>query len=377
MNFPYLARIYEELDEEYQEKWRKYGRRNIALSTTAPVGSKSCETQTTSGFEAAFLLAYTRRRKVSPHHDKIDFVDELGDCWEEYPVYHHGLKRWMDVTGETNITKSPYHGATSNDLDWVKSVDMQAAAQKWVCHAISRTVNLPSDVSKGVVSAVYMRAWEKGCKGITVYRDGSRSGVLISKDDEGVQNELAEGFVQHDALKRPQDVPCEIHRASVKGEQYVIIIGVVDGKPYEIFGGKSDQLELPKKCTSGILRKHSFKTVRSKYDLLSNDESLLVKDIVAEFDNDAYATYTRLVSLSLRHGAKVSYVVEQLMKDPDPSFISFAKVVSRVLKKYIQDGTEASSVRFEECPQPGAGGCNIVYQEGCLTCLQCGFAKCG
>ena len=215
---------------------REHGRRNIALTTTAPCGSVSTLTQTTSGIEPAFMLHYTRRKKINPNDPdaQVDFVDDLGDKWQEFDVYHHNFKKWMDTTGRDKIEDSPYAGSTANEIVWESAVDIQAAAQLWVCHAISKTINLPSDVSIDDVKKVYWRGWKQGLKGVTVYRDGSRSGVLVS-DDSAAKNQ--DGFYETPAPKRPDTLSCEIHHASIKGEKWTIVMGLMDGKPYEIFGG--------------------------------------------------------------------------------------------------------------------------------------------
>ncbi len=375
----HLERIYEALPENIQFMKDEFGRRNIALTTTAPVGSVSCLTQTTSGIEPAYLLSYTRRKKIieSDSSIKADFVDDLGDRWQEFTVYHHGVKLWMEVTGKTEINEDcPYWGATSPEIDWVQSVKIQAAAQKWVCHGISKTCNLPSDVSKEVVDNVYMEAWKSGCKGFTVYRDGSRSGVLVSTDkkDEETSREKME-FKPRSAPKRPQELECEIHHATIKGEKWTILVGLVNGMPYEVLGGLAELVEIPNKYDTGIIHKRYRKTKNSIYDLTfgENGDEVTIKDVVRVFDNPNYAGFTRMISLALRHGAPIHYVVEQLQKDRDADLFSFAKVISRVLKRFIKDGAEPGGGK--ECPACGED--SLTYQEGCVTCLSCGYGKCG
>lgn len=351
----------------------KYGRRNIALTTTAPTGSVSIMTQTTSGIEPVFLTHYKRRRKINPEDkvSKVDFVDQTGDSWQEYTVYHHGVKRWMEVTGETDISKSPYAGATANDIDWEASVDLQAAAQKWICHAISKTCNIPNNAPKELVDKIYMRAWEKGCKGFTVYRDGCRSGVLVAesapkKDNQGRPTQITPVH----APKRPHILDCEIHQATVKGSKWTVFVGMLEDKPYELFAGASDKLSLPAKCKVGKIAKIK----QGQYDLhvdIGDDEPLIIKDVVNVFNNPESAWATRMISMSLRHGVEVDFVVEQLNKDG--GIADANKVLARILKKYIPDGTKVkSSAKCLSC-----GSSNLVYAEGCLTCLDCGSSKCG
>lgn len=351
-------------------QYKEYGIRNISMTTTAPAGSVSILTQTTSGIEPAFLLSYKRRRKVANEDERVDFVDDLGDRWQEYTVYHPKYKIWLDMKEHPETVSNPYEDATANDIDWEKSVDIQAAAQKWVSHAISKTCNLPSSASKGLVSKVYMQAWEKGCKGFTVYRDGSRSGVLVSNEEE----EDGNSFLQHDAPKRPEELECEVFHTSVKGERYTVFVGLYEGKPYEVMGGLSEFIEIPTDIEKGRMMKLPRKSRANRYDFHFNGDGV-IKDVGHVFNNSAYESVTRLISLSLRHGAKVSFIVEQLMKDPDNDFRSFYRIVSRVLKKYIEDGTEAASTSVEGCETPDM--CQLVYQEGCITCKQCGLAKCG
>jgi ribonucleoside-diphosphate reductase alpha chain len=375
----FLERIWKEAPDVY-EMSKKYGRRNIALTTTAPAGSVSVLTQTTSGIEPAFMLHYTRRKKLTENdiEGRVDFVDDSGDRWQEYSVYHHGFKKWMDtievaegetMSNEKLVEMSPYNGATANEIDWVQKVKMQAAAQKWVCHAISNTTNLPNDITVDTVKDVYMTGWELGCKGVTVYRDGSRAGVLVSsKDGEDVK------FKTHSAPPRPETLACDIHHATIKGEAWTILVGLMDGRPYEVMGGLQKYIEIPKKYRAGTIIKHPYKSKNSRYDLVigKNGDSLVIKDLVDVFDNPNHAGFTRTISLALRHGAQINYVVEQLQKDREMDMFSFSKVIARVLKNYIKDGTRASA---SVCANCGAEG-SLVYQEGCVTCTACGSSKC-
>ena len=376
---PFLQRIISSLLPKRQEDYKKYGRRNIANTTTAPAGSVSCLTQTTSGIEPAFMLYYKRRKKVQ-NDEEVTFVDDLGDKWTEYLVYHHKFKEWMEFNAECEwqtddnpenaVSHSPYADATANEINWVAKVELQAAAQKWVCHAISNTTNLPADIDVETVKNVYMKGWETGCKGITVYRDGSRSGVLVSADEKKETK-----FEQRQAPKRPEVLECDIFHTSVKGERWVVMVGLLEGKPYEVLGGEANQIEIPRKYNKGILSKRGFKTTNSKYDLTvgKEDDELSIKDVVSVFDNPNHAGYTRVISTSLRHGVPAQFLVEQMQKDKNADLFSFSKVISRCLKTYIQDGTK-SSVKI--CQNCGAED-SIVYQEGCEMCKSCGSSKCG
>jgi ribonucleoside-diphosphate reductase alpha chain len=379
----FVNQVLSELPEEYVEKYQKFGRRNIAITTTAPTGSVSVLTQTTSGIEPAFKTHYKRRRKINPSDArdkglKVDYVDNLGDSWSEYYVFHHWFKRYLDINHPDDVDPkyfefSPYYGATANDVDWMASVDIQAVAQKWVCHSLSKTCNLPNNATVDLVSKVYMKAWETGCKGFTIYRDGSRDGVLISADEK--PNET-NGVVQRNAPKRPQELPCEIHQVNIKGEKWTILVGLMNEIPYEILGGSSSMIELPKKYSEGKIVKRTYKTKTSTYDLVlgENEDQIVVKDLVNVFDNPNYSAFTRTISLALRHGAPIQYIVEQLQKDKDADMFSFARVVARTLKSYIKDGTSAK-ISIEGCENPGA--CDVKYIEGCATCATCGLGYCG
>jgi ribonucleoside-diphosphate reductase alpha chain len=380
---PFLKRIMDE-SPELAGQWELYGRRNIALTTTAPAGSVSVLTQTTSGIEPAYKLSYKRRKKitstdVSTH---VDFVDDLGDKWHEYQVYHHGFKQWMEETGkaEEEVESSPYWKATSADIDWSASVMLQAAAQKWVCHAISKTCNLPSTATKELVADVYMSAWESGCKGFTVYREGSRAGVLIAdeEDKKEVVDEQPTKIVENHAPKRPKSLPCDIHRINVKGsdgpESYLVLVGKLVGLPYEIFCGLSSHVEVPRKSKSGTMIKNGKKDGVATYNLqipFGDDDVLLFKDVVSLFENPLHGAMTRSLSLALRHGIPSQYIVEQLQKDKNSDMQSFSRAIARVLKTYIPDGTKSTSEK--KCPD--CGETNLIYQEGCLRC-PCGFSKC-
>ena len=381
---PFISRVIGELLPYRREEYQRYGRRNIANTTTAPAGSVSVLTQTTSGIEPAFMLHYTRRKKINPNDvtASVDFIDDSGDKWTEFDVYHHRFRSWMEtMAGEERSTMSnqdlvelsPYAGATANEINWVAKVKMQAAAQRWVCHAISNTTNLPADVDVETVKNVYMTGWELGCKGVTVYRDGCRSGVLVSSSNETSQDDKY--FSDNRAPKRPEVLDCEIHHANIKGEAWTILVGLMDGKPYEVIGGRSEYIEIPKRHKFGKIRRRPRKSVASKYDLIvgENGDEFIVKDIITVFDNPNHSSFTRTISLALRHGAPIQYVVEQLQKDKDADLFSFSKVIARCLKKHIKDGTVGGD---KDCPECGAED-SLIYQEGCIACKSCGTSKCG
>lgn len=368
---PYLSRVYDALDSYSQDQWRRTGRRNIACLTTAPVGSISCMTQTTSGIEPAFLLSYTRRRKLTDADQglSVDMVDAQGDKWHEYTVYHHAFAQWMSVTGKSDVKDSPYWGGTANDIDWVKAVEIQSVAQKWIDHAISKTINLPATVTEDLVSDVYLAGWKGGCKGLTVYRDGCRTGVLVATEAAPVEDEPKFGV--HQAPKRPKELPCQIFQERIDGQPWVILVGMLDNRPFEIFGGHAQQMILSKDHTHGVIRKRAGSP--AKYDLTC-DDNLSVRDIAETFANPNHSALTRMLSLSLRHGTPIQFVVEQLQRDRAATLSSFSRVIARVLKRYIKDGTQVSGSK--KCPSCEAVD-SLKYQEGCVSCTVCGFSKCG
>jgi len=369
----FLQEIISQIGLDFEEKWKTFGRRNISLTTTAPTGSVSCLTQTTSGIEPAYLLSYKRRRKLVSNSDAgvvPDFVDASGDKWQEYTVYHHNFKKWMDVTGKSAIEDSPYHNATSNDVDWLKSVEIQAAAQKWIDHSISKTCNLPNNATKELVSQVYMTAWKSGCKGFTVYRDGCRTGVLVqeTKKDEKKKDE-------NSVIKRPKELPCEIHRVNIRGESWLVLVGLKDGNPYEIFCGVAENIEVPKKSKIGLIIKNGKKDGVATYNLkvpVGNDDEVVFKDIVNLFANPTHSAFTRTLSLTLRHQIPINFIVEQLQKGKNEDMFSFSRVLARVLKTYIPDGTKSTGDK--SCKDCGSD--SLIYMEGCVTCQSCGSSKC-
>jgi ribonucleoside-diphosphate reductase alpha chain len=374
----YLKKVITACNGHYNDMWKQTGRRNIALTTTAPVGSVSCLTRTTSGIEPAFLLSYKRRRKITQGDltSRVDFVDPMGDKWQEYTVYHHWFKKWMDITGKTDPQESPYWGGTANDIDWEKSVDIQAAAQLWIDHSISKTCNLPNSATKETVNNVYLKAWKTGCKGFTVYRDGCRTGVLVANDEPKKETKKPEdGRI---TPKRPKSLQCDIHRANVRNgentESWLVLVGLNEGKPYEVFCGIPENIEIPKRYKSGNLVKNGKRDGVATYNLLvpvGDDENLVFKDVVTLFDNPTQGAFSRTVSLALRHEVPLHYIVEQIQKDKNSDMFSFSKVIARVLKGYIKDGTKSTEKGCPEC-----GNAELVYQEGCLSCKSCGFSKC-
>ncbi len=372
---PFIQRIKNE-DKQLYNDMCKYGRRNIALLTIAPTGSVSILTQTTSGIEPAFLISYTRRRKINPGDNdggRVDFVDKVGDSWMSYNVFHHKFKDYLEANGyniaevekmspeEINeiIKKSPYNKATANDVDWVKKVEMQGLVQKHVDHSISVTVNLPKTVSEELVAQVYEKGWEVGCKGITVYRDGSRSGVLIS-NDEKKENKI----IKTNAPKRPKTLNCEIFNATANGQQWIVIVGLLESEPYEVFAFKPKSIHIPSRIKNGTLTKIK----RGRYDL--DCDGFVIENLSAHFDIDEHEVITRLTSANLRHGMDIKYIVDQLNKS-EGTIVSFSKAIARTLKKYLPEESEHN----EECTSCGEK--SLVFQEGCLTCKNCGMAKCG
>jgi ribonucleoside-diphosphate reductase alpha chain len=355
------------LPERLQKKLAESGRRNISILTNAPTGSVSIMSQTSSGLEPVFRNSYTRRRKLSHNeqHVEADFVDDMGDRWAEYVVHHHNVQEYLSLTGKTEV---PPFFVESDNIDWTRRVAVQSVIQASIDHSISSTINLPKGTSPSLVGELYMQGWRMGLKGITVYVDGSRSGVLISDKEEQTD------FPQHKAPKRPIELPCNIHHTTIKGEKWVVMVGLLEGKPYEVMGGLANLIEIPKGKAEGFLIKNPRKSMNSVYDLRvgTNGDTIIIKDLVKAFDNPNQSGFTRMISLGLRHGANIQYVVEQLQKDRDSDMFSFAKCVSRVLKSYIPDGQCATEKTCTECGHDG-----LIYVEGCVTCTVCGYAKCG
>lgn len=376
----WLNGIIDILDSEYQEMYKQTGRRNIACNTTAPTGTTSMTALlgvfnsvkyfgTTSGIEPLFLIGYDRRTKImSDSQETPDFIDDLGVKWKSYTVYHTGVNLYNAIK-ETNafaFINNPYVGSTSADINWVDSVKLQGQAQKWVDHSISKTVNLPSDATEELIAEVYMTAYESGCKGITVYRDGCRSGVLISNDPKDTPEVLPETH----APKRPKKVKAEIHFSHLDKAKWLMIVGLYGNKPYELFGGIiPDDLNISKNIKEGYL----VKVKSGHYDLLDTEDNVLIKDITNTLPNTAYNFHTRFISATLRHGFSVQNLIDLLnhLSDKELGLFTFNKVAIRILKKFIPNGTKAKT--NSGCPE--CGSTTLIYQEGCISC-SCGFSKC-
>lgn len=388
-NNPFILRL-KEADEKLYYDMLEYGRRNIALLTIAPTGTTSLMTQTTSGIEPVFLPVYKRRRKVNPNdkNARVDFVDELGDSWEEYVVFHHRFKQWMKVNGidtdknysqeELNkiVKKSPYYKATSNDVDWLSKVRMQGGVQKWVDHSISVTINLPNDVSEELVGKIYLEAWQAGCKGVTVYRDGSRSGVLISNEEKKEEN--------NDTLttfptKRPETLEADVVRFQNSKDKWIAFIGLIDGKPYEIFTGFADDedgIMIPRWVNEGVIIKNRNQDGTSRYDFQYKNTrgyKTTIEGLSHKF-NPEFWNYAKLISSTLRHGMPIEKAVELInsLQLDNENINTWKNGVARALKRYVADGTEARKQKCENC-----NSTSLIYQEGCLTCKDCGSSKCG
>lgn len=392
-NNPYILRL-KEADPELYEEMAKYGRRNIACLTIAPTGTTSIMTQTTSGIEPVFMPYYTRRRKVNPNDKnvRIDFVDENGDSWEEYSVFHHKFVTWMEATGHSTtkhytheelaelVAQSPYYKATANDVDWLKKVQMQGRIQKWVDHSISVTINLPSDASEELVGQLYEEAWRSGCKGVTVYRDGSRSGVLITNTEKKEEEGKKVCFpYDEDRLIRPKELKCDVVRFQNNRDKWIAFVGIKDGRPYEIFTGLADDEEgilLPKTVTEGRIIKVKDEDGNKRYDFQFTNKrgfKTTVEGLSHKFDKE-YWNYAKLISGVLRYGMPIDQVIKLVsgLQLDNESINTWKVGVERALKKYIPDGTQVSE---QACPSCGER--TLVYQEGCLTCKTCGHSKCG
>ncbi len=387
-NNPFISRI-REAAPEVVEEMKKYGRRNIALLTIAPTGSVSICAQTSSGIEPVFMVAYKRRRKVNPNDKNVDisFVDDIGDSWEEYNVFHPKFMEWLRIKGynekevknypdkdlDALIQKSPYHKATSNDINWVNKVKMQGKIQKWVDHSISVTVNLPSDATKELVSEVYKTAWESGCKGMTIYRDGSRSGVLVSNTEKERKNNT---FCETQAPVRPKKLEADVIRFQNDYEKWIAVVGLLDGKPYEVFTGKADDFYLPPWVERGAVIRNKKEGERARYDFQFLDKQgyKVTSEGLSRTFNKTFWNYAKLISGILRHGMPLYQAVELIsnLNFDTESINTWKNGVVRSLKKYIPDGTTASK---NKCPECGVDD-GLVYKEGCLTCKHCGFSKC-
>ena len=367
-----------ELPDVY-ERMMKFGRRNISISTVAPTGTLSMLAQTSSGIEPVFMTDYKRRRKLNEidTEEKVDFIDDMGDKWQEFTVYHHNLKEWINITGEKDTTKSPYYGATAPEINWEQRVKMQAVVQKYVTHSISSTINLPNDVSEAEVSDIYLESWKQGLKGITVYRDGSRSGVLVSSDDKGGKEEENNEFGVTHAPSRPKRLDAKVIRFQNNKEKWMAVVGLLNGKPYEIFTGKiEDVFVLPQSVEYGWVIKKKREDGSSQYDFQYEDTEgykVTFGGLSRSFDKEFW-NYAKLISGILRHGMPIQYVVDLIgkMNLYDQNINTWKSGVVRALKTFIPDGTKADDHTCSECETEG-----LIYSEGCLKCVNCGYSKCG
>ncbi len=386
-NNPYINRL-READPELYELMARHGRRNIACLTIAPTGTTSLMTRTTSGIEPVFLPVYKRRRKVNPNDAevRIDYVDETGDAFEEYIVYHPKFIEWMKVNGievkddytqeqlDELVARSPYAGATSNDIDWLEKVNMQGRIQKWVDHSISVTINLPADVSEELVNKLYVSAWKAGCKGCTVYRDGSRSGVLIAIEKKPEVTE-----VKPHVAKRPIELEADVVRFQNNKEKWIAFVGLIDGEPYEIFTGLADDddgIFCPKSVTHGKIIKAIDEKGNKRYDfqfINKRGYKTTIEGLSDKF-NPEYWNYAKLISGVLRYGMPIDQVLKLVggLELDSQSINTWKMGVERALKKYLPNGTKASGQRCPNC-----GNETLIYQEGCLICTTCGTSKCG
>ncbi|TVR81214.1 MAG: adenosylcobalamin-dependent ribonucleoside-diphosphate reductase [Saprospirales bacterium] len=389
---PFILRLKTE-DPQLYDQMVKNGRRNIAMLTIAPTGTTSMMTQTTSGIEPAFMISYKRRRKVNPNDQnvRVDFVDEVGDSWEEYRVFHHKFKDWLEANGynleevqrleeedfSEIIKKSPYCKATANDVDWVAKVKMQGAIQKWVDHSISVTVNVPEETPEKLIGDIYMTGWKSGCKGITVYRDGSRSGVLVTEKKKKKEEESEDDHLNGHAPKRPRILEADIVKFMNNEEKWIAVVGLLDGKPYEIFTGRAeDSFSILSTVEKGWVIKSKTEEGQTRYDFSYLDKQgyrITIEGLSRTFSKE-YWNYAKLISGVLRHGMPIQYVVDvvsnlQLHED---LLNNWKNGVARALKRYVADGTIPAKNSCPSCEQDA-----LVYQEGCLVCSSCGYSKCG
>ena len=360
------------LRTEYPKQWKrmqKVGRRNISWSTLAPTGSLSLLAKiteekfgTTSGMEPLFAEGHDRKKKIVHNDDsaRVDFVDAMGDKWQIFKIYHEGVNAWKDANN-LDIKSNPYKGSTANEINWIKRVELQSIIQKYTSHSISSTINLPKNVSKEVVSEIYFEAWRQGLKGITVYRDGCRDGVLTTSDSH---TEVKTTFKYNDAPKRPKDLPCNIHHMKVRGTEFTVIVGLFDGNPYEVFAVNG---VIEKDYSSGIL----MKKVSGRYDLLcTNGLDTVTAENITRSMTDEEAALTRMISTALRHGASIKFIVEQLEKT-EGNIISFSKSIARTLKKYVSTEELLKRAKCKDC-----GSTELIFEEGCSKCVSCGSSKC-
>ena len=386
-NNPFINRL-KDADADLYKEMKQYGRRNIACLTIAPTGTTSLMTQTTSGIEPVFLPVYKRRRKVNPNdpQTRVDFTDESGDTWEEYIVFHHKFVTWMEANGiatdkkftsaevDELVLQSPYHKATSNDVDWMQKVKMQGRIQKWVDHSISVTINLPADVNEELVGQLYIEAWKCGCKGCTVYRDGSRSGVLISASEKETPEVMGEQLTS-----RPKELIADIVKFQNNKEKWIAFVGLHNNKPYEIFTGLADDedgISLPKIVSQGKIIKNTDENGHKRYDFQYSNRrgyKTTIEGLSDKF-NPEFWNYAKLISGVLRYGMPIDQVLKLVsgLELDNESINTWKNGVERALKKYLPNGTEAKG---QTCPS--CGNESLIYQEGCLICTSCGNSKCG
>ena len=400
---PFINRL-RSLDEELYQRMRRVGRRNIAMLTIAPTGSVSLCTQTTSGIEPVFMVAYKRRRKVNPSDKdaKVTFIDATGNAFEEYNVFHHKFLTWLEVNGynveevmgyddeklNEIIAKSPYYKATSNDIDWVSKVKMQGSMQQWVDHSISVTVNIPKETTEELVSQIYQTAWESGCKGMTIYRDGSRDGVLISKDEKkeekkdekkaAVDEQRPDNIKESAAPHRPKELDCDVVRFLNNNEKWIAFVGILHNKPYEIFLGRAEGFLVPPYVEKGVIVREKSKDASkpSRYDFRYTDTDgyeVIMQGLSRSF-NKEFWNYAKLISGVLRHGMPIQYVIDlvQNLNVDEEHINTWKNGIARALKRYVMDGTK---VVGKVCPSCGQN--SIIYQDGCMLCTSCGHSKCG
>jgi ribonucleoside-diphosphate reductase alpha chain len=402
VNNPFILRI-KEADSKLYDDMVKYGRRNIALLTIAPTGTLSLMTQTTSGIEPVFLPLYMRRRKINPQEKdvRIDYVDDEGIAWMQYPVFHHKFEKWLEINGydikvvksmnseqlDEIVKKSPYYKATSNDVDWVKKVEMQGRLQKHVDHSISVTVNLPNTITEEMVAKVYETGWRVGCKGLTVYRDGSRSGVLVSTDEKPAKEvkDNQEHFHENHAPKRPKRLKADIHRFQNNLEKWIAVVGLKDGRPYEIFTGKLEnglsklppnvkECEVVKNIIDAVDENNNpIKIKRYDIEYIDADGVKQVHTGVNHAFNPVFWNYAKLISGIMRHGMPTIYLHELIesLNFSEEYINTWKNGVARVIKRYIKDGEKGKG----KCPNCGSE--HLEYKEGCLTCMGCGNSRCG
>lgn len=381
------------LPQWLQDKMAKHGRRNISLLTIAPTGSVSIVSQTSSGLEPVFSNFYTRRRKINPSDvgTRVDFTDQSGDKWQEYPVFHYNVQQYLIATNKMEEWKKieetvpaknwgeelnkilPDWFVTAPEIDARRRVEIQGCIQKWIDHGISSTINMPKGTTVEQGQELYMLAWKHGLKGVTIYVDGSRSGVLVNISDT---KDVSTDIIEAKCPKRPAELPCDIHHVKVNGIDWIAVVGLLNGVPYEIFGGAKEQIDIPRKIKNGRISKRKCEKTNAKgrtacYDLIigEGEDEWKIKDIAVSFENGNYAAQTRMISLSLRHGVPVQFVAEQLSRDLESDFHSFSRVMARVLKQYVVDGATGS----EKCPNCGD---KMRFENGCVICPNCGEGKC-